>query len=257
VPAAESAARLALRDDETISIAAIATLARWNDRDGLLPLVTVAEKATSEKARSAAIQGVLRYVERNRDLPSTDIVKIVNQLVPISEEGETKTRLVYLLGRSSSPDALAAAEKFKTDSSLASVASDAAAIISANIEGKPSVRASGNERQASNIVDGRMPTRWTVPARSDAWIEVDFKLSRPFRQIVLDNNGANWGSPEEFAVFVTDDVKAPGDARVTGSGQTGKTTIDLPAGTRGRYVIIRHTGNNEDSVWAISELLVD
>jgi hypothetical protein len=246
-----------LRDDEAVSDAAINTLARWNDRDGLWPLVTVAEKTTSEKARAAAIQGVVRYMERNRDLPSADLVKIVTQLVPISAETDTKTRLVYLLGRSSATDALAAAEKFKSDPALSSVATDAAAIIRASAEGRPSARASGNEQQAANIVDGKMPTRWSVPARADAWIEVDFKLSRPFRQIVLDNNGANWGSPEEFAVFVTDDVKTPGEARVTGSGQTGKTTIDLPADTRGRYVIVRHTGNNEDAVWSISELIVD
>jgi HEAT repeat protein len=256
-PSAESAARLALRDDAAISTASINTLSRWNDRAGLFPLVNVAEKTTSDKARTAAIEGVVRYIERNRDLPSTDLVAIVTRLVPICQETETKSRLVYLLGRSSGDDALAAAEKFQTDPALASVATDAAAIIRANAEGRPSVRASGNERQVANIVDGKMSTRWTVPARSDAWIEVDFKLSRPFRQIVLDNDGATWGSPEEFAVFVTDNVNTPGEARVTGSGQTGKTTIDLPPGTRGRYLIIRHTGESEDSVWAISELLVD
>lgn len=254
---AQSAARLALRDDEAVSIAAINTLSRWNDRAGLLPLVEVTEKTTNDRARSAATLGVVGYLERTRDLPSADLVSIIARVIPVTRETETKERLAYLLGRSSGADALALAEKLKSDSTLASVATDAAAIIHANSKGQPAVRASNNETQIQNIVDGKPQSRWVVPARPNQWVEVDFKLTRPFRQIVLDNNGATWGSPEEFAVFVTDDPNNPGEARVTGSGQTGKTTIDLPANTRGRYLIVRHTGNNDDGVWAISELIVD
>ncbi|HTO04879.1 MAG TPA: HEAT repeat domain-containing protein, partial [Opitutus sp.] len=254
---AQSAARLALHQDESVSIAAINTLSRWNDQAGLIPLVEVSEKATNDRARSAATSGVVRYLERSRDIPSADLVSVIARVAPVTREIETKERLVYLLGRSAGPNGLALAEKLQSDSTLTSVATDAAAIIRAKSAGKPAIRASSNESQIQNIVDEKPQSRWVVPARPDQWIEVDYKITRPFRQIVLDNNGATWGSPEEFAVFVTDDPKNPGEPRVTGSGQTGKTTIDLPANTRGRYLIVRHTGNSDDSVWAISELIVD
>ena len=254
---AESASRLALRDDAAVSAAAINTLARWPNHEGLSPLVEVAANATNETARSAAMQGVVNFLERNRDLPSTDLTSVVARLVPLCRQPDTRSRLVYLLGRSSGSDALALAEKFKSDPEIGTVAADAAAIIAAKGKSQPSARASDNEDQISNIVDGKLGSRWSVPALPDQWIEVDYKLSRPFRQVVLDNNGAPWGSPEAYSVFVTDDPAKPGEPVVTGSGQTGKTTIDLPAGTRGRYLIVRHTIESENSVWSISELIVD
>ena len=58
-------------------------------------------------------------------------------------------------------------------------------------------------------------------------------------------------------MFVTDDVAQPGKAAVTGAGQRNRTVIDFPAGTRGRYVIIRNTAERKDSGWSITELFVD
>jgi hypothetical protein len=237
-------------------VAAINTLSRWANRDGLLPLVGVAEQADGT-ARAASMQGVVRYLERSRDLPSADLTAIVARLVPVCRETDTKNRLVYLLGRSVRSDALDLAAKFQSEPALAAVARDAAAIIRSNRAGRPAIRASGNERNIENIVDGKLSTRWVVPLHADQWIEIDFKLTRPLRQIVLDNNGETWGHPEKFEVFVTDDPKTPGEVRVTGAGQPGKTTIDLPAGTRGRYLIIRDPAQSEDNVWAISEVIVD
>ena len=117
------------------------------DRAGLSPLVDVAEKASSDTANAAAMKGVADYLERNRDVPSADLIAVINRLVPHCREPETKTRLVYLLGRNSGADALALAEKLKATPELAAVATDAAAIIRANGEGKPSARASGNQQQ--------------------------------------------------------------------------------------------------------------
>lgn len=254
---AESAGRLALGTDSAVSNAAIITLNRWTDLAGLQPLVDVAEKTTSESTRSAAIQGTVRYLERSRELPAADLTAIVSRLVPLCRETEPRTRLVYLLGRSSGTDALALAKKFQSDPAIAAVAADAAMIIEANRAGRLTVRASANEARIKNIIDGKLNTRWSVPAHGTQWIEVDFKMSRPMRQLVLDNNGETWGAPEKYQVFVTNDPKHPGDALATGAGQLGKTKIDLPANTRGRYLIIRQTAESEDSVWAISELIVD
>jgi hypothetical protein len=256
-PSAESAARLALRDDPAISSAAITTLSRWTDKAGLLPLVDVAAKTTSETTRTRAMQAVASYLERTRDVSSSQLTSIVARLVPLCQEQAVKQRLVYLLGRSAEEDALSLAKKFEAQPELSSVAADATAIIVSKRSGKISARASANDVRIMSIMDGKASTRWVVPARPDQWIEVDFKGSRPFRQIVLDNAGADWGAPVEFAVFVSDDTSKLGEPIVTGAGQPSQTTIDLPANTRGRYLTIRHTGNADDGVWAIGELVVD
>ena len=254
---AEVASRLALRNDPKLSTAAIALLSRWSDGDGLGPLVKVAETTNDPLTRSRAIEGVVRYLERSRELESVELTRIIARLVPLAQERSSQDRLIYLLGRSTTAEALALATTLQSEPGSKVVATDAAMAVRSNLAGKPVVRASASERQVSNIMDGKRNSRWSVPARSDQWVEVDFRLSRPFRQIALDNNDQSWGYPEAYAVFVTDDPKNPGEAKASGNGQSGRTTINLPEGTRGRYLIIRHTADPDDAIWAISELVVD
>jgi hypothetical protein len=44
---------------------------------------------------------------------------------------------------------------------------------------------------------------------------------------------------------------------VTGEGARDQSNIELPAGIRGRYVIIRSRGAREDGKWSVAELRVD
>ena len=217
----------------------------------------VAEKASLDAARATAVQAILRSLERTRELPASTLVATIDRVVPLSHDAAILDRLIYLLARTSSNEALALAQKLQTNPALSSVAGDATMAIRSNLAGKPTLRASGNERQISNMMDGRRWSSWSVPARADQWVEIDFKLTRPFRQIVLDNNAEISGSPVAYAVFVTDDLAQPGASRVTGAGKSGKTIIDLPVETRGRYVIIRHTADGGDEPWVINELVVD
>jgi hypothetical protein len=203
------------------------------------------------------MQGIVRYLERRRDVPSADLTSIVARLVPLCHEPETRARLVYSLSRSADTDALELAKKFQADPAIASIAADAVIVIESHRAGQMTIRASASEKQVKYMTDGKLASRWVVPATPGQWIEVDFKLSRPVHQIVMDNNGEPWGAPERYEVYVTDDTNKPGDVRASGAGQSGKTTIDLPPNTRGRYLIIKHTVQSDDSVWAIAELIID
>jgi hypothetical protein len=87
-------------------------------------------------------------------------------------------------------------------------------------------------------------------------VEVDFILSRPLRRITLDQTGRGAEFPEGYELYVTDDVAVPGKVVATGVGQTNKTVIDLPAGTRGRYVIIKNVAARKDTPWSICEIFV-
>jgi hypothetical protein len=105
--------------------------------------------------------------------------------------------------------------------------------------------------------DGQTSTRWTTPAVGEEWIEVDFKIGRPIVRVTLDQTGRSAEFPEQYEVFVTDDQKQPGEPIVSGKGQPNKTIIDLPAGTRGRYLIVKNVAERKDTPWAICELYVD
>jgi hypothetical protein len=88
-------------------------------------------------------------------------------------------------------------------------------------------------------------------------IEVDFRQTRGLRQITLDQTARAAEFPEHYEVYVTDDAAAPGKAVASGTGQRNRTIISLPAGTRGRYLIIRNTAERRDTPWTVAELLID
>ena len=46
-------------------------------------------------------------------------------------------------------------------------------------------------------------------------------------------------------------------AVAAGTGQRNRTVINLPAGTRGRYVIIKNGAARKDGPWTICEIFVD
>ena len=107
------------------------------------------------------------------------------------------------------------------------------------------------------MTDGKTSTRWTTPALGEEWVEVDFRRSRPIQRVTLDQTGRAAEFPERFEVYVTNDPKRPGTVVKSGKGSRNKTVIDLPDGTRGRYVIIRNVAGRDEAPWAICELYVD
>ncbi len=255
--AAESAARLALRNDPTHSSAAITTLSRWNDATALVPLVSVAERSSSDSVRAAAWQSATRLLERFRTIPSGDLTAAISRLLNTSDDIAGRRRLVYLLGRASDADALSLATQLQADENLRAEATDTALAIRANQAGAPVVRTSAGNWALRNLMDGSTATRWTVSATAGQWIEVDFRLSRPIRQLVLDAGTRREDLPAHLEIYVTDDLSSPGPVRASGNGQRDRTVIDLPRDTRGRYLIIRHTETLEDGWWTVAELLVD
>ena len=164
--------------------------------------------------------------------------------------------LVALLNRASDDAALALAEGLKADAAVGPAALEAAAVIRSNLAGPAKVRAS-SMNGVSNLMDGKTSNRWTVPLEGEEWVELDFKAARPVHRITLDQTGRANEFPEGYEVYVTDDLAAPGKALAAGTGQRNRTVINLPAGTQGRYVIIKNGAARKDGPWTICEIFVD
>lgn len=252
---AASAARLALRNDPTLANAAVAALGRWSDSSGLDSLVDVAAKTSSDSIRKSATDAALRLLERDRSVESAKLGECVSRLLPQTAGDAARIRLVRLLGRCTDDASLAIAQKLTSEPALAAEAGDAVLAIQARRAGPPVATAS--EGWAATLLDGNPRTAWGVPATADQWIQVDFKAVRPVHQLTLDQSQHPDSYPERYEVFVTDDPQSPGAAVASGPGQSGKTVITLPAGTRGRYLIIRNTVERRNSWWGASDLLVD
>ena len=254
---AECAARLALSTNATVADAAAAALARWPDRSAQPSLVMVAAKATVASARSAANQAAFRYFERTREVWTAAESSLVTQLLGATTDAAARKKLVILLNRAADKPALALVEKLQSEPALNAAAKTAAQCIAANLAGPPHVRASDSESSAKNLFDGRTATQWRGPVTPGQWVEIDFKQARPLHRLTLDQTGRTGEFPERYDVFVTDDLAKPGIVLVSGAGKPNRTIIDLPEGTRGRYVTIKNTAERVDSMWSISELFVD
>lgn len=255
-PSAACAAKLALNVDFKLAEAALAALVRWPDDTAVAALVSVAERTTLPALRASAVSGVIAAFERNRAFWNADATALVARLLVVSAAAESRLALITLLKRAVDAPALALAEKSQSDPVIGAAAGETAAVIRANQAGPAKLRAS-TMAGVKNLTDGNTGNRWSVPAEGDEWVEVDFILSRPLRRITLDQTGRGAEFPESYELYVTDDVAVPGKVVATGVGQTNKTVIDLPAGTRGRYVIIKNVAARKDTPWSICEIFVD
>ena len=255
-PSADAAAKLAARDDAKLAEAALGALTRWTDATALGALTTVAEKAAIAAVRTASGAGVTTYFERNRAVWTKGDSALVGRLLAVTTAPEARATLGALLNRASDDAALALAEGLKADAAVGPAALEAAAVIRSNLAGPAKVRAS-SMNGISNLMDGKTSNRWSVPLEGEEWVEIEFKSARPVHRITLDQTGRANEFPEGYEVYVTDDLAAPGKALAAGTGQRNRTVINLPAGTRGRYVIIKNGAARKDGPWTICEIFVD
>jgi len=254
---ADTAARLALRNDAKLADVATTALTRWADGTALPALATVAEKAALPSARDAARAGALSYFERIRERWTPETTEVVRRLLAVSPDAAARQQLIAVLHRANEAKALKLVEGFKSDPALATAANTAAEVIRANLAGAPNLRASDGGSNLKNIFDFKSSTRWNVATAGEEWIEIDFRRSRPLTRLTLDQTTRNAEYPEKYEVYVTDHVARPGNVVASGSGQRNKTVIDLPENTRGRYVIIKNVAERKESNWSIVELYVD
>jgi len=255
-PSAASAGKLALRADLKLAEAATAALVRWSDDTAIAVLVNVAERTTLPTVRVSAVSGVISSLERNRSLWSADSTGLVARLLAVSSSLDSRLALIALLKRAADAPALALVEKLQHDADVGAAASESMAVVRANQAGPAKLRASTMEG-VRNLMDGNTGNRWTVPAEGDEWVEIDFILSRPLRRITLDQTGRGAEFPENYEVYLTDNVGSLGKLVASGVGQTNKTVIDLPVGSHGRYVIIKNVTARKDTPWSICEIYVD
>lgn len=253
---AACAARLALRPDSKLAEEAVATLGRWSDQTALGSLATVASETQDASIREAALTAALTSFERERSAWTEKSSDVVSRLMASARDTGKKKQLIALLNRAKDETALKIAQAPQSDPAVADVAHYTAAVIEANRAGPPKLRAS-NPANTRNMMDGKTSTRWTATMNGEEWVEIDFRTARPLRRLTLDQTGRTTDFPERYEVLVTYDLNNPGAPLATGKGQRNKTVIEFPAGTIGRFIVIKNTQERQEGQWAISELVVD
>jgi HEAT repeat protein len=251
------AARLATEGAPEVSTAAISTLARWPDPKALLPLSKIAAGASDGKLRASAFSASLDLLRQKRGILSSAQSSLLPALLTAALTPEQRQQFLALLARAADEKSARLAESLAADPALAANARLAAENIRANLRWPPAFTASGATASLKNLTDGKPESSWGVSARPGEWLQIDFKVVRPLSCLILSYKEHEGDYPESFEVYVGNDAKQLGKALLKGEGSTGETLIQLPPGTRGRYVRIVHTADRASSSWQICELQVE
>ncbi|HEY8993707.1 MAG TPA: discoidin domain-containing protein, partial [Lacunisphaera sp.] len=177
-------------------------------------------------------------------------------LLTLPLDVSSRVGLINVLSLCADQPALDTAKTFLADPATTAAAQDAVDAITSNLSGPPTFAASSSPETASRASDGNMKTFWMAPIVPGEWLRADLHNSRPIRKITLEHAAREWDFPANIDVFVSDDPNQPGEARVQVEGTRYRTIVTLPAGTHGRYLLIRQTGTRSGP-WAIAELLVE
>jgi hypothetical protein len=108
-----------------------------------------------------------------------------------------------------------------------------------------------------NALDGDLTTRWSTDTSqvSGQWFEVDMGWPATFNKIVLNNVNSASDYPRGYQVNVSNDGLNWGSPVVTGTGNSGTTTITFAA-QAARYLRITQTGSVSGLYWSIDEFNV-
>ena len=112
------------------------------------------------------------------------------------------------------------------------------------------------EVPAANAIDGDHWTGWRDMTRTQypgQWFKIDMKKKQKFDKIILDNTWAQWDSPNQYSVSVSNDDTNWGSPIATGAGEAGITSITFPL-QNARYIKIAQTGTDKTYNWSVYEI---
>lgn len=254
----EAATRLLHSPAPAVVDAAVAALSRWPTPGPLAALLAFAEDVrTPPNAGAAARTGAVKHFSASVADPRQVDMPTAERLLNLSLDENSRRTLLFLLSRTASPEALTLAERQLRDPALASEAQDVVLAIRANLEGPPVFTSSSQTAQLKALTDNSLATFWSVSPGAGQQLTVDFHRSRPIHRLILERGERTREFPPAFEVYVTDDPATPGTAKVSGTGSREVMDVVLPAGTRGRYVIIRNTKTRTEPNWSIAEFRVE
>jgi HEAT repeat protein len=253
---ANCAARLALRPDPAVAAAAANTLSRWSDTSALDAQVSVAVKAPDAAVRRTAFNAAVNAMDRAADPWTPTRSEAVAELAKTSPTDAEAASLLRLLRRASDAKAQQVARALGGKPALSAAARECDEVIQVNRTQRLKVTTSGGWGVA-DMTDGRIATGWSVTATPGQWVQIDFGQARPVTRLILDQGSRAENAPGTLEVFVTDDPHQPGNVVTTQPGQQRRTIVELPAGSRGRYVILKNSTERIDGYWSIAELVVE
>ena len=250
-------ARFAQAASSDVSGAALSTLARWPNTKAFAPLAAVLASSTNEARRNSTAAAAIELLNQKRGFLSVEEAATLPVLFGVVQEAELRRQFLQQLSRASDEASAHFAESFAGDPTLGCDARLAAENIRANLRWPPVFNASSPDGNLRNLCDKSIESRWSLPAKAGAWLQVDFKEERPLRRLVLSYKSRENDFPEQYEVYVGNVAGDLGAALIKGQGARGETLIDFPEGTRARYVRIVNSTERSGGTWTICDFQVE
>jgi len=107
-----------------------------------------------------------------------------------------------------------------------------------------------------NMFDGSLDTQWssTAELKDGDWMIIDMKSAQTFNQIILDQTKSPGDSPDNYAVYVSDDGENWGDAVYAGRGTKDQTVATFKEQTA-RYIKIEL--GQRGAYWNVTEFNIN
>jgi endo-1,3(4)-beta-glucanase len=115
-----------------------------------------------------------------------------------------------------------------------------------------------NADPVTNAHDGNTGNRWSTgkDQSGNEWLQIDFGVEVKLSEVTLMLGTSVNDHPRGYTVRVSgSSMNTAAPVLLSGAGMANTDTVlTLPAGTRGRYVLISQTGSVSALWWSVAEI---
>ncbi len=246
-------------DNAEVKKAAVRALAQWPNSQPLDKMLDVAAEGDDAATRILALRGYIKLISLPSNRSSAESVKLLEKAMQIAERTQEKRTVLGALPNYPGPEAIALAQKARSDTALAAEAVLAIKKIKSIMANKKlQVSASRNSGSAKNAIDGDRATRWDTGRGMTPgdWFMVDLGVESTVEGLTLDAAGSPGDYPRGYEVYVSFGGSDWGKPVVTGKSNKPVTEIEFQTSVKARFIKIVQTGRVPNLFWSIHELKV-
>jgi hypothetical protein len=222
-------------------------------------LFDVASQDADAVSRVVALRGCVKLLSLPANRPAQETVGLLDKAMKAASRIEEKRVVLAALPNYPCPAALDLATRMEADPAMAQEAKLAATKIKELlVNQKLSAKASINNGDVKNALDGNKATRWATGRgmQPGDWFMIDMGTENQVSGLTLDAAGSTGDYPRGYEVYVSFDGETWGKPVVTGNSDKALTVIEFPQPVRARFIKIVQTGSVPNLFWSIHDLKI-
>ena len=231
---------------------ALRALIDWPNEAGLDDIARIAKDGESAVYRELALRSLLAMLRTSSALPAAGKIAYFEKAMDVAQNLDQKRMVLGALAQADTPLVLPLVETYLADAALREEA-----VLTARqaILGRCQAFASRNGKDAPNMIDMDMDSRWSTGEAQEQFVSFGIDLGAEYmvRWFALDNTP----SPEDYLlgykVFVSVDSSDWLNPVAEGEGSGPVTAISFEP-KRGRYISIVQTASGATAPCSVHEV---